>query len=58
MCEKAADRYPSALEWFPDWFATSKMVKDLDNNDLDKTELDKATTCYDKYTQCKACKKW
>ena len=53
MCEKAADRYLSALEWVPDWFVISEMVKDLDNNDLDIIELDKPTTWYNKYKQRK-----
>ena len=53
MCEKATDRYPSVLEWVPDWFVTSEMVNDLDNNDLDIIELDKPITCYNKYKQRK-----
>lgn len=30
MCEKAVDRYPSALEWV-DWSVTPKMLKELKN---------------------------
>ena len=57
MCEKAVDRYPFALEWVPDWFVTPKMLKDLDNNDLDNVEFDKLTTWYNKYKQREAYKK-
>ena len=49
MCEKAVDRYPFALEWVPDWFATPKILKDLDRNDLDNIEFDKLTTWYNQY---------
>ena len=51
MCEKAVDRYPFALEWVPDWFATPKILKDLDRNDLDNIEFDKLTTWYNQYKQ-------
>ena len=29
MCDEAVDDYLAALEFIPDWFATSKMIKKL-----------------------------
>lgn len=40
MIGKAVDRYPSALEWVPDWFVTPKTLKDLHIDYLDNIELE------------------
>ena len=31
MCDKAVDNFLSALKFVPDWFVTSKMIKNLDD---------------------------
>ena len=45
MCEKAVDPYLLALKFVPDWFATSKVIRKLDNvlfsdNDIVFSDID------------------
>ena len=39
MCDKAADGFLPTLKFVPDWFVTSKMIKELDDALFDNDDI-------------------